>query len=71
MLSFSISMNAISEHGTCTAVFVAVAAIITFSFNSIRTLGRISWFALVGLFSILGASKLEPPFFHFVLANID
>lgn len=63
MLSFSISLNAISEHGTCTAVFVAVAAIITFCLNSIRTLSRISWFALVGLFSILGASKFEENIF--------
>ncbi|KAB8203954.1 transmembrane amino acid transporter protein-domain-containing protein [Aspergillus parasiticus] len=55
LLSISIALNAISTHGTCTAVFVAVAAIVTFCLTSIRTLGRISWIAWVGLFSILGA----------------
>ncbi|KAJ5817469.1 transmembrane amino acid transporter [Penicillium robsamsonii] len=55
LLSLSIALNAISTHGTCTAVFVAVAAIITFCLTSIRTLARISWIAWVGLFSILGA----------------
>lgn len=30
LLSISIALNAISDHGTCTAVFVVVAAIVTF-----------------------------------------
>ncbi|KAE8137477.1 transmembrane amino acid transporter [Aspergillus pseudotamarii] len=55
LLSISIALNAISMHGTCTSVFVAVAAIVTFCLTSIRTLGRISWIAWIGLFSILGA----------------
>jgi amino acid permease len=55
----SIALNAISTHGTCTEVFVAVAAIVTFCLTSIRTLARISWIAWVGLFSILGASKYD------------
>ncbi|KAF4970042.1 hypothetical protein FSARC_2859 [Fusarium sarcochroum] len=55
LLSISIAFNAISTHGTCTAVFVAVAAIVTFLMASIRTLGRISFIAWVGLASILGA----------------
>jgi hypothetical protein len=48
MLSISIALNALSTHAVCTAVFVAVAAIITFMFASIQTLGRISWLAWVG-----------------------
>ncbi|KAK6219298.1 hypothetical protein LQW54_002286 [Pestalotiopsis sp. IQ-011] len=32
MLSVSIAFNALSEHGTCTAVFVAVAALLVFIF---------------------------------------
>ncbi|KAL2688982.1 hypothetical protein Neosp_003032 [[Neocosmospora] mangrovei] len=53
MLGISIGLNAISVHGTCTAVFVAVAAISGFLLASIRTLGRISWLAWVGLAFIL------------------
>lgn len=58
ILGISISLNAISTHGACTAVFVAVAAIITFFCGSIRTLGRITWLAWIGLPSILIASKI-------------
>lgn len=55
MLGLSISFNAMSAHGTCTAVFVVVSAIIAFMFGSIQTLGRISWIAWVGVTSILAA----------------
>ncbi|CAI6069447.1 unnamed protein product [Clonostachys chloroleuca] len=55
MLGISIGLNAISHHGTCTAVFVAVAAIIGLCLASVRTLGRISWIAWVGLASILSS----------------
>jgi hypothetical protein len=48
MLGVSIGLNALSTHGTCTAVFVAVAAIIGFLFASVRTLGRLGWLAWVG-----------------------
>ncbi|KAI3317823.1 transmembrane amino acid transporter protein-domain-containing protein [Xylariaceae sp. AK1471] len=53
MLSISISLNAISTHGACTAVFVAVAAIATFLLSSIQTLSRVSWIAWLGLSGIL------------------
>ncbi|KZZ94213.1 Amino acid transporter, transmembrane [Moelleriella libera RCEF 2490] len=55
LLSIAIGLNTISTHGTCTAVFVAVAAIVGFIFGSIRTLARISWLAWVGLICILSA----------------
>lgn len=57
MLGISISLNAMSSHGACTAVFVAVAAIIGFVLSSIRTLGRISWLAWIGLTGILVSSE--------------
>lgn len=57
MLGISISLNAISTHGTCTAVFVVVAAIIGFVLGSIQTLHEVSWLAWVGATSILTASK--------------
>ncbi|OJJ01325.1 hypothetical protein ASPVEDRAFT_52279 [Aspergillus versicolor CBS 583.65] len=53
MLSLSIGLNAVSTHGACTAVFVAVAAIIGLLFGSIRTLGRLSFLAWIGLICIL------------------
>lgn len=60
MLSISIALNALSVHATCTAVFVAVAAIIGFGFSSLRTLGRISWLAWIGVISIVVAGKSVP-----------
>ncbi|CRK19004.1 hypothetical protein BN1723_011741 [Verticillium longisporum] len=55
MLGISIGLNAVSTHGTCTAAFVAVAAIVGFLFGSIQTLGRISWLAWIGLICILSS----------------
>ncbi|KAL4880751.1 transmembrane amino acid transporter protein-domain-containing protein [Aspergillus karnatakaensis] len=55
MLSISIGLNAVSTHAACTAIFVAVAAIIGFMFGSIRTLGRLSFLAWIGLICILTA----------------
>ncbi|KAG4032316.1 hypothetical protein MFRU_007g02230 [Monilinia fructicola] len=55
MLSVSIALNALSTHATCTAVFVAVAAIIAYMFSSIQTLGRITWLAWVGVAGIITA----------------
>jgi hypothetical protein len=57
MLGLSIALNSVSTHATCTAVFVAVAAIAGIGFASIRTLGRISWLAWIGLVAIITASK--------------
>lgn len=58
MLGISISLNAVSTHGACTAIFVAVAAIIAFGLGSIQTLHEVSWLAWVGAGSILTASEL-------------
>lgn len=57
MLGISICFNALSLHGACTAIFVAVAAAIGFLGSSIQTLGRISWLAWVGVIGILVAGK--------------
>ncbi|CAJ0546467.1 Ff.00g010940.m01.CDS01 [Fusarium sp. VM40] len=53
MLGISIGLNAISTHGTCTAIFVAVAAVGVIILSSIRTLERLSWIAWVGLVTLL------------------
>ncbi|KAL4927670.1 putative amino acid transporter (Mtr) [Aspergillus undulatus] len=55
MLSVSIGLNAVSTHAACTAIFVAVAAIIGFAFASIRTLGKMGFLAWGGLFCIITA----------------
>ncbi|KAK5079396.1 hypothetical protein LTR51_001593 [Lithohypha guttulata] len=55
MLGISISLNAVSTHGACTAIFVAVAAMIAFGLGSIQTLHEVSWLAWVGAGSILTA----------------
>jgi hypothetical protein len=62
MLSISIGLNAVSTHGACTAVFVAVAAIITFGLGSIQTLDKISWLAWIGLVCIVAACKFGHAF---------
>ena len=48
-------LNAVSFHGTCTVVFVVVAAVICIIFSSIRTLDRVSWLGWIGMTSILAA----------------
>lgn len=63
ILGISIGLNAVSVHGTCTAVFVAVAAILGFLLSSIQTLGRITWLAWIGVICIITASKSLPFFF--------
>ncbi|KAK5090174.1 hypothetical protein LTR64_006106 [Lithohypha guttulata] len=55
MLGISIGLNAVSTHGACTAIFVAIAAIVGFGLSSIQTLGKISWLAWIGLICILVA----------------
>ncbi|KAF3006062.1 hypothetical protein E8E13_010942 [Curvularia kusanoi] len=55
MLGISTALNALSSHGACTAVFVAVAAIVGFCLGSIQTLGKISWLAWIGIISILSS----------------
>lgn len=59
MLGLSIALNSVSSHATCTAVYVAVAAVAGIIFASIRTLGKISWLAWIGLTCILAASKVS------------
>ncbi|RDK41226.1 hypothetical protein M752DRAFT_217709 [Aspergillus phoenicis ATCC 13157] len=52
LLSTSIGLNAVSDHGTCTAVFVGVSAVASFALASIRTLAKIKWAAWVGVGSV-------------------
>jgi drug/metabolite transporter (DMT)-like permease len=55
ILTLSTGLNAITLHATCTAVFVAVAAIITVLLASVRTLEKIRFLGWGGLISIMAA----------------
>ncbi|KAL5051766.1 hypothetical protein BDW71DRAFT_194008 [Aspergillus fruticulosus] len=55
MLGISIGLSAVSTHGACTAMFVAVAAVIGFVFGSIRTLGKLGFPAWLGHSCVLTA----------------
>ncbi|KAF2014104.1 putative amino acid transporter [Aaosphaeria arxii CBS 175.79] len=55
MSGISTALNAITLHGACTAIFVALAAFFAFAIGSIRTLGNISWLAWIGGLSIFAA----------------
>lgn len=57
IMSTSIGLNAISEHATCTQVFVAVAAVVAWILTSIPTLSKLSWLAALGALSIMISSK--------------
>ena len=55
LIGFSTALNALSTHGTCTVVFVLVAAILNFLVSSIQTLDKISFIGWVGLFGLMSA----------------
>lgn len=57
MLGISTGLNAVTTNGACTAVFVAVAAIVGGGFASIRTLGKMSWLAVFGVTCLVISSK--------------
>lgn len=55
LLSTSIALNAVSDHATCTVVFVVVAAVIAFLLGSIQTLEKVSTLGYIGLVSIFAS----------------
>ncbi|KAJ5981153.1 hypothetical protein N7522_013968 [Penicillium canescens] len=61
MLGISIGLNAVSSHATCTAVYVAIAAIVAFALASIQTLGRISWLAWLVLIVTVAVGIQDRP----------
>lgn len=46
-----------SMHAVCTAVFVAVALVITFIFASIQTLDKIAWLTWSAVFGLVAARE--------------
>jgi hypothetical protein len=55
LLGISTAFNAITEHGTCTAVFVLVGAVLNILISAIQTLDKISWLGWVGVVGILSS----------------
>ncbi|ODM15615.1 hypothetical protein SI65_08849 [Aspergillus cristatus] len=53
ILTFSVAMNTITEHGTCTIVFGVVGLVLSFLLCLPRTLLNVSWLSLVSFVSIL------------------
>lgn len=53
IVGVSTALNAMSSHGACTAIFLAVAAIAGFLLGSIRTLGKVSWVGWAGITSVM------------------
>ncbi|KAI5481936.1 aldolase [Pseudohyphozyma bogoriensis] len=55
LLSIAIALNTVSEHGTCSVVFVVVGAIACFLLSLIQTLEKLSWLGWIGLVSVMSA----------------
>ncbi|BEI80358.1 hypothetical protein CcaverHIS002_0108870 [Cutaneotrichosporon cavernicola] len=55
IVAVSTALNAVSMHGTCTAVFIAASAVVGWMLTSIKTLGNITWLGWVGMVSILAS----------------
>ncbi|WOO82647.1 N amino acid transport system protein [Vanrija pseudolonga] len=53
VVAVSTALNGVSAHAACTAVFIAVAAVLGWMACSIRTMGEISWLGWIGVVSIL------------------
>ncbi|KAI9044788.1 neutral amino acid permease [Aspergillus affinis] len=53
LLTFTIAMNTITNHGTCSIVFGVVGMIVSFILSLPRTLAKMSWLSLVSFVSIL------------------
>lgn len=46
VLTFSIMLNTLSNHGTCSIAFNVVGLIVSFLFTIPRTLKNVSWFSI-------------------------
>lgn len=55
ILTFTVAMNSITSHGTCSIVFGIVGTVISFICSLPRTLEKISWLSLVSFASIFAA----------------
>ncbi|KAL1412223.1 hypothetical protein Q8F55_003234 [Vanrija albida] len=55
IVTIATALNAVSLHGACTSVFIAVASVVGFLASSVRTLGKMAWLGWVGMVTIMAA----------------
>ncbi|KAJ5354373.1 uncharacterized protein N7496_012806 [Penicillium cataractarum] len=55
LLTFTVMMNTLTNHGTCSIVFGVVGLVVSFVFALPRTLRKVSWFSFASFASILAA----------------
>lgn len=55
ILTFSIMLNAITDHGRCTIVWMVVGTILSLGFTLPRTLKNLSYYSVASFVSIIGA----------------
>ncbi|CEL08358.1 Putative Neutral amino acid permease [Aspergillus calidoustus] len=55
LLTFTVAMNTLTNHGTCSIVFGIVGMVVSFILCLPRTLEKMSWLSLVSFISILTA----------------
>ncbi|GLA34932.1 hypothetical protein AnigIFM63309_009117 [Aspergillus niger] len=55
LLTFTVMMNTLTDHGTCSIVFGAIGLAVSFAFTLPRTLKKVSWFSISSFISIIAA----------------
>jgi amino acid permease len=55
ILTFSIMMNAITDHGACTIIFMIIGTIVSLLFTLPRTLRGLTWLCVASFISIISA----------------
>ncbi|KAL5364448.1 transmembrane amino acid transporter protein-domain-containing protein [Aspergillus floccosus] len=55
ILTFSVMMNTVTDHGTCSIVFGVVGLILSFILTLPRTLKKVSWLSISSFISIVAA----------------
>lgn len=50
ILTFTVAMNTITDHGTCSLVFGAVGLVISFALSLPRTMNNVSWLSLACMY---------------------
>lgn len=56
VLTFTVAMNVLTDHGTCTIVFSVVSLVVCFVANIPRTMNKVYWMATVSFISIVATT---------------
>lgn len=55
LLTFTVMMNTLTDHGTCSIVFGVVGLILSFIFSLPRTMKNVSWLAMASFISVFAS----------------